>query len=433
MSKKSDTDLLKQRQFVVQEIVKTEHTYNMALQMVNTLCTKKFEKMREEGSITFTNEKIYTLFKELEGVEAASRQFVEKLHTTCILLTPGKTVADAFDGFTDLISTYFSYIYLYHEVSSLIKPERANNPTFDKVVSYLETNANDTIEAFLITPIQRPPRYRLLVQELIKHTPETFPEYPKLKESLQEICDAIAKVDKRMDEFDEFVSMTEFQEKISDFDVIGVKGRKMYFQGHATKFSRSYTNNRYLVLFSDCLLVAESGVVVQYKVNKVFKSGEYMITNVDDAPPFVNAVDVRQKDKSFRCNMDSKEAKAQILEAFDKMMAFNNLTRAQLEVRGFAPVWIPNDLAPTCMECHKQFTFFTRRHHCRWCGKCVCADCWKNKIILPGLSDEPKHVCNECYSRLISMQKEIADAIATNGPPANNPFLATYDDEGTYV
>ena len=431
MSKKSDSELLKQRQFVVQEIVKTEHTYNMALQMVNTLCTKKFEKMKEEGTISFSNEKIFELFKDLEDVEAASRAFVEKLHNTVIVQGVGKTVADAFEGFTTLISTYFTYIYLYHEVSDLIKPERANNPAFEKVVSYLEQNSNDTIEAFLITPIQRPPRYRLLVQELIKHTPETFPEYPKLQESLKEICDAIANVDNRMEEFDEFVAMTEFQEKISDFDVIGVKGRRMYFQGHATKFSRSYTNNRYLVLFSDTLLVAEPNLVVtsSYKVNKVFPSGEYMITNVDDSDPFFNAVDVRQKDKSFRCNLDTKEAKTQLLEGFDKMMKANNLTRAQLEVRGFAPVWIPNDLAPRCMECNKQFTFFIRRHHCRWCGKCVCADCWKNRIKLPGLSDEPKHVCNECYARLISMEKELNDALEKNGPPSRPAFLPDSDGE----
>lgn len=429
MSKKSNADLLKRRRMVVDEIVKTEHTYNMGLQMVNSLCTKKLQQLNEKGELKLSQPKLLDMFNLLQDVEKVSKGFVERLHTTVIINTPGKTVADAFEGFGPLINTYFEYIYAYHEFSDSIKPERQANPTFNKVLEYFEQNIHDTVEAVLITPIQRPPRYRLLVQELIKSTPPEFPEYPKLQASLKEVCDAISAVDTKIDEFDEFVAMSELKEKISDFNVLGNEKRRMHFQGHATKFSRSYTNNRYLVLFNDALLVCEKSVVSEWKMNKLYMSGEYLITSVDDNEPFINAIDIRQKEKSFRCNMDSKEAKVNILQAFDKMMKENNITRAQLEVRGFAPVWIPNDLAPRCMECQKQFTFFTRRHHCRWCGKCVCADCWKNEIKLPGLSDKAQHVCNECYKRLVEMDKEIQDAIATNGPPAENPFLAALEKE----
>lgn len=32
------------------------------------------------------------------------------------------------------------------------------------------------------------------------------------------------------------------------------------------------------------------------------------------------------------------------------------------------PEWIPDNQAPNCRNCHKEFTFFLRRHHCRVCG-----------------------------------------------------------------
>jgi len=35
--------------------------------------------------------------------------------------------------------------------------------------------------------------------------------------------------------------------------------------------------------------------------------------------------------------------------------------------------WIPNSTA--CEICEKHFTWFTRPHHCRACGSCVCKTC----------------------------------------------------------
>lgn len=34
-----------------------------------------------------------------------------------------------------------------------------------------------------------------------------------------------------------------------------------------------------------------------------------------------------------------------------------------------APVWLPDEEAPSCMSCHTVFTVIRRRHHCRNCGK----------------------------------------------------------------
>jgi len=34
------------------------------------------------------------------------------------------------------------------------------------------------------------------------------------------------------------------------------------------------------------------------------------------------------------------------------------------------PDWQPD--ISNCQECQKYFDFFTRRHHCRRCGRCLC-------------------------------------------------------------
>ena len=39
------------------------------------------------------------------------------------------------------------------------------------------------------------------------------------------------------------------------------------------------------------------------------------------------------------------------------------------------PVWIPDAKTDNCMRCTKMFGILRRRHHCRLCGRVVCADC----------------------------------------------------------
>lgn len=69
--------------------------------------------------------------------------------------------------------------------------------------------------------------------------------------------------------------------------------------------------------------------------------------------------------------------------------------------------WVPDEEAPTCMLCHTAFGVFTRRHHCRECGKVFCSKCSDHTLELPhrGLYEKVR-VCNTCYDRLTSKPKQ---------------------------
>jgi hypothetical protein len=76
--------------------------------------------------------------------------------------------------------------------------------------------------------------------------------------------------------------------------------------------------------------------------------------------------------------------------------------------------WVPDEDAPSCQieSCKAKFTVFTRRHHCRNCGRVVCGTCSKHELALPfrGL-DKPQRVCNPCHARL-------SELLEKNGPTA---------------
>ncbi|KAF2669288.1 FYVE-domain-containing protein [Microthyrium microscopicum] len=47
------------------------------------------------------------------------------------------------------------------------------------------------------------------------------------------------------------------------------------------------------------------------------------------------------------------------------------------------PRWQPDSEATRCPVCQMQFTFWFRKHHCRRCGRVVCANCTPHRITMP--------------------------------------------------
>ncbi len=47
------------------------------------------------------------------------------------------------------------------------------------------------------------------------------------------------------------------------------------------------------------------------------------------------------------------------------------------------PEWQPDSEVSECPICSRQFTFWFRKHHCRKCGRVVCASCSPHQITIP--------------------------------------------------
>jgi len=76
--------------------------------------------------------------------------------------------------------------------------------------------------------------------------------------------------------------------------------------------------------------------------------------------------------------------------------------------------WERDSSATECKSCHKRFTFYFRKHHCRRCGKVYCNGCSSRRILLdpsevvtdPGVPEERhteptlQRVCQTCYDEV---------------------------------
>jgi FYVE zinc finger len=75
------------------------------------------------------------------------------------------------------------------------------------------------------------------------------------------------------------------------------------------------------------------------------------------------------------------------------------------------PEWIADEKRAHCQRCHKPFSFYWRRHHCRSCGEIFCDFCTnsRTKVGIPAteprtpdvdLSKDAVRVCTPCFNKI---------------------------------
>jgi len=68
-------------------------------------------------------------------------------------------------------------------------------------------------------------------------------------------------------------------------------------------------------------------------------------------------------------------------------------------IPGGSPVWMNDNEVSKCPVCSSNFTFTRRKHHCRACGRVVCASCSRNRSSLPAYQNIER-VCDNCFSSI---------------------------------
>jgi len=180
--------------------------------------------------------------------------------------------------------------------------------------------------------------------------------------------------------------------------------------GHLTKQCRSERKIRRFFLFNDLLIYAHiSGPERSLVVDRTFflettsiQDGSLDPTNTSDNEI---AFQIRGVGKSFTVYAESVEQKQEWMSILEKtisehkanLMATGNV----VEDRSSAAVWIPDDAINDCMGCEKEFSLIKRKHHCRRCGKVVCAECSKTKAIVSSVNKAKEvRVCDKCVVEL---------------------------------
>uniref|UniRef100_A0A6B2L268 Uncharacterized protein n=1 Tax=Arcella intermedia TaxID=1963864 RepID=A0A6B2L268_9EUKA len=385
------------------------------------LLYQHFKKPLQEqimlGQLTISEQNFQVLFANLEELLGVNTELLKRLIAAVKNWAAKPNIGGELLTLAPFLLLYTQYSLNYGKAAEVLREISKDK----KVKQFFTDKSNDPIcvgldfSAYLIMPIQRIPRYRLLIEELLNNTPKDHDDYKKLEDALSKVKNVAKEVDKAIVEEEIRVTMLKVCKRFIDYreNALLQPGRKFHYEGELTKICRKEHKKRLFFLFSDCLIYCHPPVPPQkLKIEESFKLINVRVKDVPDFKKSPTAFQIQTEKKSFVVYTETEKEKAewlaQIKKAQDELAkkketfktVYNKDTgqvqRAD-ELSSTAPVWVPDDEGKECSLCHSKFTFTNRRHHCRQCGKLVCGPCSNQNKTIPGQGKV--RVCSPCYKK----------------------------------
>uniref|UniRef100_A0A023F0M9 Putative rho/rac guanine nucleotide exchange factor/faciogenital dysplasia protein 3 n=1 Tax=Triatoma infestans TaxID=30076 RepID=A0A023F0M9_TRIIF len=171
----------------------------------------------------------------------------------------GEDVASAFITVAPFFKLYSVYAYDYRHGIIALQELSKTNSKLDAFIKKQETRpeVNSKLCALLIAPIQRIPRYRLLLKELLSHTPTSHPHHASIMEAIRKVEASTEHINSLVYEQENMQRIVELQKSLCGSKPVLVHpGRKLIKEGILQKVSKKSNKPcpRYVVLLSDILM-----------------------------------------------------------------------------------------------------------------------------------------------------------------------------------
>ncbi|KAI9217310.1 hypothetical protein BC828DRAFT_408628 [Blastocladiella britannica] len=232
----------------VHEIVLTETTY---VEQLTNLVELVVQPLREAAAIAgpaaskklgYSADDVQKVFGNVGEIRSLHATLLDGLRERYSLWSNDTKISDLFSTILPFLKMYQLYLASYSNAINLLASCRKSSQDFNRVVSAAEAHPRFkglTIASFLILPIQRIPRYILLLENLAKYTPDSHPDAEGLRS-------CVAAVKKIADSNNEAIRNLESQKRAiavqsrlagrpSHYPPLVAPARK--FLGESTEFS----------------------------------------------------------------------------------------------------------------------------------------------------------------------------------------------------
>ncbi|KNC99883.1 uncharacterized protein SPPG_05256 [Spizellomyces punctatus DAOM BR117] len=415
----------KKRENIAREILDSERRYVDSLLLLQTLFLNPLMAAVGTTSEVIPKKIVQSIFSELAGIINVNMELRKQLEAR-LEEHPWNPVdgclGDIFLNLAPFLKMYSSYVKNFNTALSVVSEQISKNPAFAQFVT--KQNANPDLkglgfQAYLIMPVQRIPRYKMLVEDLLKHTEVDHPDHSTLQKSLETIAEVAVFVNETIRHHEMMQELIEMQKCIRGLqEDLVTPGRRLIRRGKVQKICRRRHQTRYLILLSDFLIYTSPGILEdQYVFHRKLDLELCQVIDVPDTQDLQHIFQIVSPEKSFAMYADSQQEKEDWIKAIDgairELRSNKSTLRSEHGDNWYAnekkkkmhhysaPVWVPDNCANSCMLCSQEFNIIKRKHHCRACGKVVCHACSSRYFIIPGLDeDRPARACNPCYDRI---------------------------------
>ncbi|XP_022698892.1 uncharacterized protein LOC111266039 isoform X3 [Varroa jacobsoni] len=400
---------------VAWEMANSEAIFVDALKLIVEDFKGAIDNAREErGDILVPNEVLDPILLYLPELLTFSSDLLDKLDARVKRYNIDHVIADVFVKIGQFLKLYSHYIKDYQTRCNYLEDARKRYPEFNQVMQQFEASPRCqklTVVQHMLKPVQRIPQYRLLLRDYLRNLDEEHPDRANTETALQIVSQVADHANEAIKQGDKHAEMVRLQNSLITprFNVF-TPGRMLIKQGILEKHNRKTSQQKQVVLFTDCLVYMTQ---VQSTLNTFRLNRELPLAGLtvkrDEA--FPKEFQVLSASKSFILIAQTSEEREEWIEAIQA--AVNDYKRKRLtlvtphehnnqailegeSIVQQAPVWTPDCRVTMCQNCQAGFTTFRRRHHCRACGRVVCGSCSKREAWLNFNGGSFERVCDSC-------------------------------------
>ncbi|XP_053384716.1 rho guanine nucleotide exchange factor 39-like [Mercenaria mercenaria] len=236
----------RRRRRITEELFETEKTYIHHLELAY-----KFFEFPLRFNCLVSERAHAQLFSNLEQILEVNKKLLEYMEQT--------TVGTAFKFLGPFLKLYSMYANNHQQAISTLQ-DSLKNEKFAEFIREQEDRPEVMglkIGALLITPVQRIPRYKLLLEDLLENTSEEHHDYAMLKEAAKQVGEIARHINEHVRQNENFQKMLSIH---NSFDNSAPKilapGRVFIKEGKLNKISRrgGRSQERMFFLFSDMMI-----------------------------------------------------------------------------------------------------------------------------------------------------------------------------------
>ncbi|KAM8754884.1 FYVE, RhoGEF and PH domain-containing protein 1 isoform 1-T1 [Acanthopagrus schlegelii] len=424
---------VQQRVFnIANELLHTETAYVSKLHLLDQVfCARLLEEARSRSS--FPCDVVQGIFSNICSIYCFHQQFLlPALQKRMEEWDLNPRIGDILQKLAPFLKMYGEYVKNFDRAMELVNTWMERSAQFKTIVQEIQREercGNLTLQHHMLEPVQRIPRYELLLKDYLHRLPEDAPDYRDAQKSLELIATAAEHSNAAIRKMERMRKLLKVYELLGGEEDIVNPTNELIKEGHILKLSNKNgtTQDRYLILFNDRLLycVPKLRLIGQkYGVRaRINVDGMELKETSSAAVPRTFLVSGKQR--SLELQARTEEEKKDWIQAIQATIqrheqtveSFRHLncslrddestpphSPSCVELGKRAPTPIREKEVTLCMKCQEPFNAITkRRHHCKACGHVVCGKCSEFRARLSYDNNRTNRVCVDCYAMLVGM------------------------------
>eukprot|EP01102_Stenamoeba_stenopodia_P018103 TRINITY_DN6598_c0_g1_i1.p1 TRINITY_DN6598_c0_g1~~TRINITY_DN6598_c0_g1_i1.p1 ORF type:complete len:1022 (+),score=273.92 TRINITY_DN6598_c0_g1_i1:149-3214(+) len=318
----------RRRNCLLREIISTEESYVNSLANLDKIFVQPLIALCDDPA-TQSNyppkEEILKIFSNISTIRDMSAELLRLLKERNAQWPSVTRFGDLFQQMIPLMQVYHQYYLHYDRALQVLTSLEAKSKSFSDFLKQGYQNPDCSfvnITFYLIMPIQRMPRYQMLLSSLKSYTPEDHVDFKNVEDALEQVSLLIEEINSAKKShliFEKLRSFESIPEDLRNKERVALHDGYLNVIKKAKEKEKDKKHEYYFLLFSDILVQAKiiNKANGQYELKRYFKLNECAVEEGDEN--FIVKLIYENGSRLFIFSSDSSADKANWIKYFKEI------------------------------------------------------------------------------------------------------------------